>query len=223
MSRGNIRRKLIINSDNIDFSILYNLDSSAPICTLLTDFLFTIVPMETKTTLLMLGDSLIEWGDWDALLPGYNIINKGIAGEAMEELSFRLNNEVQAAGNPGYIIIMSGTNNLLTGDLFFPATLKTMLPRLRQLCPQSIISVNAILPMDIAEPRAKIVSDINRQLRRITESAGCSFLNTDSAFNTYCRPVTLPCFQHDGVHLNPNGYQIWAREIDHHLQQLKTK
>jgi lysophospholipase L1-like esterase len=179
--------------------------------------------MKTKTTLLMLGDSLIEWGDWDALLPGYNIVNRGIAGEAMEELSFRLNNEVQAAGKPGYIFIMSGTNNLLMGDLFFPAILKTMLPRLRQLFPQSFISVNAILPMDIAEPGTKIIREVNRQLRRVAESAGCSFLNTDTAFNTYCRPVTHPCFHNDGVHLSTRGYQIWAREIDRHLQKPETK
>jgi lysophospholipase L1-like esterase len=176
--------------------------------------------MKTKTTLLMLGDSLIEWGDWDKLLPRYNIVNRGIAGEAMEELSFRLNKEIRTADNPGYLLIMSGTNNLLMDDLFFPSILQTMLPRLRQLCPQSIISVNAILPMDIAEPRTKIIKDINRQLRRVAESAECSFLRVGNAFYRDCHPIAHPCFHNDGVHLSAFGYQIWAQEIDNHLRKL---
>ena len=32
-------------------------------------------------TILFLGDSLVEWGDWHSLLPEHNIINRGMAGE----------------------------------------------------------------------------------------------------------------------------------------------
>ena len=39
---------------------------------------------------LMLGDSLIEWGDWESLLPEYKIINRGYAGETVGGLAGRL-------------------------------------------------------------------------------------------------------------------------------------
>jgi len=102
-------------------------------------------------TVLMLGDSLIEWGDWEILLPEYKVINRGVAGDAVEGLSVRLADEAMAAGTPEYILIMAGTNNLLMDNLFFPAIFKTMLVRLQQLCPGSTITVNAILPMDIPD------------------------------------------------------------------------
>ena len=92
----------------------------------------------------MLGDSLIEWGDWANLLPDFQVINRGIAGEYTEELSARLVSEIDAvvdAGEePEYILIMTGTNNLLTGNPYFPVILGSMLPRLIDLCPQSSYS-----------------------------------------------------------------------------------
>ncbi|MCI5121950.1 MAG: hypothetical protein D3908_12305, partial [Candidatus Electrothrix sp. AUS4] len=101
----------------------------------------------------MLGDSLVEWGDWTSLLPDFQVINRGIAGEHTEELSARLVSEIDAvvdAGiEPEYILIMTGTNNLLMGSSYFPVILGSMLPRLITLCPQSIITLNSIMPMQI--------------------------------------------------------------------------
>ena len=37
-------------------------------------------------TLLMLGDSLVEWGDWQRFLPGVAVVNRGFAGEMTGEL-----------------------------------------------------------------------------------------------------------------------------------------
>jgi hypothetical protein len=50
-------------------------------------------------TVLMLGDSLVEWGDWPSLLPEVAVINRGIAGEMTEELSARLMDEIDACPN----------------------------------------------------------------------------------------------------------------------------
>ena len=83
-------------------------------------------------TLLLLGDSLIEYGDWSSLLPAYRTINRGAAGETVGELAGRLGREVDLENDPEQIIILSGTNNMLMGDESFPAIFGTMLPRLRQ-------------------------------------------------------------------------------------------
>jgi len=169
----------------------------------------------------MLGDSLIEWGDWDILLPEYNSINRGVAGEDVEGLSARLADETMAAGKAEYILIMAGTNNLLMGSLFFPAIFTTMLVRLQQFCPESIITVNAILPMNIPDLNRKTIDHVNQELEAITQKAGCRFLDMDAAFTAHCLPITKPCFFDDGVHLSTRGYQVWAQKINNHLQHLK--
>lgn len=40
-------------------------------------------------TILLLGDSLVEYGDWPELLGGYRTVNRGMAGETVGELSVR--------------------------------------------------------------------------------------------------------------------------------------
>ena len=49
--------------------------------------------MKKIQKILMLGDSLVEYGDWRKLLPGLSVINRGISGETLMELSVRLADE----------------------------------------------------------------------------------------------------------------------------------
>ena len=172
-------------------------------------------------TLLMLGDSLVEWGDWDVLLPGYSVINRGVAGEDVEGLSARLHDELEDAGQPDYILLMAGTNNLLMGNPYFPAIYSTMLPRLRLTRPESTVIVNSILPMQIA-PGREVIDRVNRELEQAAASSGCCFLDMDEAWNLHCLPLTKPGFMEDGVHLTTRGYQVWAREIANLLQGLDS-
>lgn len=164
--------------------------------------------------LLLLGDSLAEWGDWSALLPPELVaINRGRAGELTEELSARLFFELDQLPEPDFILLVSGTNNLLSGNLHFTAIFQTMLPRLAAFCPKSRIIVNAIMPMRLAELPQDSITTVNHELCQIAAEHGCHFLDMTKPFYEYCLPVTRPCFLNDGVHLSTLGYQIWAREI----------
>ncbi|MCI5148145.1 MAG: hypothetical protein D3916_01855 [Candidatus Electrothrix sp. MAN1_4] len=178
-----------------------------------------------KPTLLMLGDSLIEWGDWESLLPDFQVINRGIAGEHTEELSARLSTEIEAVlahgPEPEYILIMTGTNNLLMGNIHFPAILASMLPRLTDLCSGSIITLNAIMPMQAQGLTQESIHATNNELRNVAEQSKCCFLDMTTPFTEQCLPVTKPCFLNDGVHLATRGYQVWAQAIQQHLAALK--
>ncbi|MCI5189385.1 MAG: hypothetical protein D3905_06235 [Candidatus Electrothrix sp. AS4_5] len=185
----------------------------------------TDMATDNLTTLLMLGDSLVEWGDWEALLPEIEVINRGIAGEHTEELSTRLVNEIDRVlavrSEPEYILIMTGTNNLLMGNLYFPVILQSMLPRLIDLCPRSNITLNAIMPMQISMQISGLIVEsitaVNKELFDIAKQNGCHFLDMTVPFTEQCLPVTKPCFLNDGIHLATRGYQIWAESIKRHL------
>ncbi len=172
-------------------------------------------------TLLMLGDSLVEWGDWEVLLPEVQVINRGIAGEHTEELSARLVNEIDTVladgPEPEYILIMTGTNNLLMGSPYFSAILGSMLPRLIDLCPGSIITLNSIMPMQIQGLGQETIQATNAELRTVAKQSNCRFLDMTTPFTEQCLPVTKPCFLNDGVHLATRGYRVWAEAIEQHL------
>lgn len=169
--------------------------------------------MTRKKSLLMLGDSLVEWGDWDMLLPDLAVISRGRAGEPTEALSARLFDELDSVPEPDCILLMSGTNNLLMGSPHFTAIFQTMLPRLVLLCGKSTVFVNSILPMTAPGMTKEAVAAVNRELRTAAESSGCRFLDMTGPFTEQCLPITRPCFLSDGVHLSTLGYQVWAGEI----------
>ncbi len=175
--------------------------------------------MSSIPSLLMLGDSLVEWGDWPELLPGLEVINRGIAGEHVEELAVRIGEELARNSIPDYILIMAGTNNLLMGNVFFPAILRSMLPRIATLCPKATITVNAIMPMTLPGLETQ-VTRTNIELETVALKSGCRFLDMTIPFQEHCLPITRPCFMTDGVHLSTLGYQVWAREIQNHFSGL---
>lgn len=171
-----------------------------------------------QKTLLMLGDSLAEWGDWESLLPEISIINRGCAGEMVEELSARVAAEISELAEPDHILILSGTNNLLMSNTWFPAVFTSMLPRLQLMCPNSTITLNSLMPMSFNNQLLEGLAEINAKLHDIAEQSNCLFLDMTEPFTELCLPITRPCFLDDGVHLSSRGYQVWARAIAHHIE-----
>ena len=177
--------------------------------------------MSTTQTLLMLGDSLVEWGDWQELLPTIRVINRGVAGEHVEELAARLTAEIETAPDPDHILIMAGTNNLLMGNRFFPAIFRSMLPRLSSLCPDAVITLNSLMPMSLPGLSVEI-AEINKELLDVADQSDCLFLDMVPPYTEQCLPITRPCFLPDGVHISTLGYQVWANEIRQHLESLSS-
>ncbi|MDW7773486.1 MAG: GDSL-type esterase/lipase family protein [Desulfobulbaceae bacterium] len=169
-------------------------------------------------TVLLLGDSLIEYGDWHELLGGYHVVNRGMAGETVGGLSARLGWETERTADPDHILIMSGTNDLLMGDRNFSAVFATMLPRLKLLEPDADISVVGIAPMRLPGLHEELLQGINCTLRETVLQAGCRFVDIVSCFHLHCRPVGNPCFLMDGVHFSPHGYKVLAAAVREHLE-----
>lgn len=169
--------------------------------------------------LLMLGDSLVEWGDWPVLLPQAAVVNRGFAGEMAGELASRLADEIEACPDPDAVLVQSGTNNILFGDLVYPAIFQTMIPRLRlSYDPRVLLIISSLMPMPIVP--AKDIEQMNMALAQIASATeNCIFLDMTGPFSEQCLPITHPGFLNDQVHLSTRGYQVWASEIGRCLKQ----
>lgn len=169
----------------------------------------------------MLGDSLVEWGDWQKLLPSVSVINRGIAGEPTEGLAARLVQEVDLNPLPDVILVQSGTNNLLFGNLHFPAIFESMMPLLQALCPTTPLILCSLMPMPAAA--AHDINTVNERLEEIAnQTKKCTFMDLVQPFNEQCLPITHPGFLNDQVHLSTRGYQVWAGEINAALKALQS-
>src|SRR5829696_483482 len=64
--------------------------------------------------IVMLGDSLTDWGNWNELLPGLSLINRGIAGDTSAGVITRLGEIIQR--KPNVVALMIGVNDILQGS-----------------------------------------------------------------------------------------------------------
>lgn len=174
-----------------------------------------------KPLLLMLGDSLIDYGEWSRRLQGYRVISSGVPGERTEELQRRINflptgNNNAAA--PAAIIIMSGTNNIVFGDLGFVELLRDATLTLQQRYPGSEILLTSLLPYDLHGLTADILT-ANEEMRKICAETDSCYFDLYSEFEKSSERL----FDYDGVHLSNQGYRLWASALIEMLANLLAK
>ena len=98
-----------------------------------------------RDEILMIGDSLIEYGDWDALF-GKAVINRGMGGDTTEGVLMRIGRSLEK--KPGKIFLMVGVNDIITGEStdFIARNYDAVLEKIRTLSPESAIYVHKALP-----------------------------------------------------------------------------
>ncbi|MCK9294424.1 MAG: GDSL-type esterase/lipase family protein [Desulfobulbaceae bacterium] len=172
--------------------------------------------MEKTETILLLGDSLVEFFDWQARFPEMAMINRGMAGERVRGLLERIAGELAAADGVDAVVIMTGANNLAGEDYAFLRDYEEILRRVRERLPGARIVVSSLLPFRFPWLAAGAISRLNASLRAIAGLAGADYLDVHAAFVAAQRAGKI-CFQPDGVHLTGSGYETWARLLAGYL------
>jgi len=162
---------------------------------------------------LFMGDSLIEFFNWQERFPDREVFNYGIAGETAEGLLARLPNIINRAQSPDLVMIMTGINNVAMEDYGFLFTYEKIIARLREAYGQATINMTSLLPVDLfflgdAIPR------INRRLKEIAENYNILYLDLYPLFIDENSRAITSCFEADGVHLSAEGYEIWSGALE---------
>ena len=162
---------------------------------------------------LFMGDSLIEFFNWQERFPDREVFNYGIAGETAEGLLARLPNIINRVQSPDLVMIMTGINNVAMEDYGFLFTYEKIITRLREAYGQATINMTSLLPVDLfflgdAIPR------INRRLKEIAENNNILYLDLYPLFIDENSQAITSCFEADGVHLSADGYETWTRALE---------
>jgi len=153
--------------------------------------------------IVMLGDSLTEWGNWHELVPEFRVINRGIAGDTSFGVLERLQEVIDR--RPKLVFVMVGTNDL--GLQVQPDTLlrnlREIVTRLRaaSITPvaQSILFRGRWLQEDNTT-----IAAVNADLAAVCAAHGIRFLDLN--------PLMAPDgwlpddMTYDGVHLTAAAY-----------------
>ncbi|TFG37329.1 MAG: hypothetical protein E4H46_01955 [Desulfobacterales bacterium] len=172
--------------------------------------------MKRAQRILLLGDSLVEFFDWQARFIDMDMLNRGEAGERVRGLLNRVSGEVAAAGNVDVVVIMIGANNLAGEDYAFLRDYEEILRRLRSALPVARIAVTSLLPFRFPWLAADTVPRLNASIRSIAGLNSADYLDVHDAFAVAERAGKI-CFLPDGVHLTGRGYETWATVLAGYL------
>lgn len=162
---------------------------------------------------LFIGDSLIEFFDWQKRFPDKEILNLGLAGETVEGLLKRLIPLIDKLPPPDVVLIMTGTNNLGMEEYGFFDPYEEIILTFKKSFPRATIAVNSLLPMQLPWLAEHAVPRINTALRELSEKMAVSYVDVFNPFICRMNKTGKACFLEDGVHLTDFGYEVWSEVI----------
>ncbi len=164
--------------------------------------------------LLFIGDSLMEFFDWQARFPGHKVANLGRAGETVEGLLSRVRQLIMRYPSPDMVFIMTGINNAAMEDFGFIGSYGKLLEELSLSYPHAGIFVHSLLPTLLPWISNESVEEMNLSLAGLAKEKRANYIDLYRRFiNIEGMPVKeylLP----DGVHLSDAGYAVWAEVVE---------
>jgi lysophospholipase L1-like esterase len=164
-----------------------------------------------KKSVLLLGDSLIEYGQWENYLSPHHVINYGLAGETVEGLLERLAGILKEDIGVDFCVLMTGINNVAMEDYSFLPAYREILSMLKKRCPGSKIIVCSLLPVMLEWVDNARTEEINNKLADLCSEMGVHYLDLYSSFVQYDEHPRAEYLLEDGVHLSEEGYRLWAK------------
>ena len=169
-------------------------------------------------SIVFLGDSMTDNGNWKELFPKEHVINMGIGGDTTLGVINRLAQVI--AVKPRKLFLMVGTNDLCY-NRSIPETLENydyILTQLQASLPNTKIYVESVLPFnDRLFPIHYLrtndnISQLNEGIMTLAEKHNLPYLDITSDFTNENGRLSADLTV-DGLHLNNVGYKIWHNNI----------
>jgi lysophospholipase L1-like esterase len=170
--------------------------------------------MTGPKSLVFLGDSLVEFFDWQSRFPDHRVYNLGIAGETVEGLLSRIRGIIQYFDSPDFIFIMAGINNVAMDDLDFVGDYIRIIDMLSSAYPGSRIYIHSLAPTLVDWMPGDSIIEVNLSLRKTAGKKGIGYIDLHRLFLDHSGDAIQDYFLPDGVHISDEGYAVWSDKIE---------
>jgi hypothetical protein len=170
---------------------------------------------DIKIKNVFLGDSITAYFDIDEEFS--SSCNQGISGDTVNGILQRIDDAT--ALNPDRIFIMAGINDINSQRSVksIISGYQSILNSIKMKCPSVKIYLESVLPINSKLNRANLnlsvsnneIIELNRGLQSLANSNGVSYLDLYSLMHDSAGELPAD-MTIDGVHINGNGYRIWA-------------
>lgn len=171
------------------------------------------------STVVLLGDSLTEEGDWATLLPDRPVANRGYSGFTSDELVPVAG--TVAAEQPRLVMVLAGTNDIRDGHppAWTERHLRAIVDRFDAASPDTVVALQTLLPR--ADAPGDVVAT-NERIVALAAERGLPLLDLHPSFDDGTgglRPEETP----DGLHLNDAGYRRWVELLEPFLDRQLSR
>jgi lysophospholipase L1-like esterase len=176
--------------------------------------LFELENFRKNKDVVFLGDSLIDYCEWNELLQRNDIANRGIAGDTTEGLLHRLSSLKEL--NPSKIFILIGINDIQQNveKSKIVNNYKQIIEEIKRSLPNTEIYIESILYVNPDKYNTtffrdgrkinSVVKEVNKELKNLAKEESVNYLDISSILtknNELDKKYTT-----DGLHLNGAGY-----------------
>ncbi len=188
-----------------------------------------LLPQE-REKILFIGDSQISLWDTQSQFTEYNIVNQGLSGDGIENMTRRLRHAC-ASDTFDKIVILIGINdisNSIRVNMADSETIMKMTDGFLKIVDflnalQLHYFIISILPVSrhFAEPPFYRMNSINYEVNHrisglLAATANGTYIDGAGMVSDFDRTL-LPLYSRDGLHLNYLGYERLQMEVSHHV------
>ncbi|MUH01198.1 G-D-S-L family lipolytic protein [Scytonema sp. UIC 10036] len=181
---------------------------------------FEILP-KSNSGIIFLGDSLTDEGEWVELLKNGNIKNRGISSDTTDLVLNRL--DVIVESQPKKIFLMIGINDITYYNKFIEEVLinyKAILTELHKKTPNTKVFIQSVLPVNNQVTRFyqdnSNILKLNSKLKELSIEFSYQYIDVFSYLSDSENQLDMK-YTSDGLHLNGQGYLMWAKVIENYV------
>ena len=180
------------------------------------------VSMPAKNGIVFVGSSSLRmWKDLETTYKKYNAINRGFGGSDLASANLYVN-ELVIVHKPRQVVIYSGENDIANGvsaDKTFER-FTAFFGNIRKALPKTNITFVSI---KYSPSRAKFSDTITKTNGLIksylAKRKNTGYIDITSKMLSSSGEMRPELFQSDMLHMKPEGYAIWTKEITPYLKK----
>jgi len=169
-----------------------------------------------KKSIVFLGNSITEVGEWSEVLPGKPVVNRGISGDNSYGVYARLDQVL--AMQPARIFLAIGVNDIKRGTAIdaIVNNYDRMAAKIKARAPRTKLYFQSVLPVTesiLANIYVKItnakIKTLNERMKVIAAKYNCTYIDLHPIFEDASGQLKRELTT-DGLHLKPAAYILWA-------------
>ncbi|MCP4911783.1 MAG: hypothetical protein GY909_01590 [Oligoflexia bacterium] len=163
-------------------------------------------------SIVLIGDSLIERGQWDEMLPGFKSVNRGVSGATFG--TYLASGILQSLDSSNEIIILLGINNFWKNESY--ENTKDQLVKFLDVVKKKDfkrVTIIKLLPTyyEQLDQKRNEIDKLNEDIEKLAKKY--RVIDLSNALNDQS-------FFIDGVHLSGKGYKVVGDNILKYLKSL---